>query len=370
MKRVGILTSGGDAPGMNAAIRAAVLVARAHGCQVIGVERGYRGLLEGEFVELGPGDVAAILREGGTVLGSARCPEFLAAETRGQARTRLRERGLEALLVIGGNGSLAGALALSDAEEAAASGPPAPAVIGVPASIDNDIGLTRMAIGVDTALNTIVEACDKIADTASAHHRAFLIEVMGRECGYLAMAAYVAVGADLVLFPEAAQREEALVASVIQAIRASGQRAKHGRVIVIVAEGVPITTHRLKELVDAHMIDERKRGGPAPVETRVTVLGHVVRGGRPSAFDRLLASRLGNAAVRALLAGKNRMMAAWMPALDLVGQAGERSVVDPHCWLVDMKAVMAETKRLLDGTSPAVAWRAQAMNEALDAMLL
>jgi 6-phosphofructokinase 1 len=205
MKTIGVLTSGGDAPGMNAAIRAITLIGLSRGVRVVGVERGYRGLMQGEFRELGAADVGGILREGGTVLGSARCEEFLQPEARAEARARMAERRVEGLIVVGGNGSLAGAHALSDPKEAGAGGV---RVIGLPASIDNDIGVTRMAIGVDTAVNTIVDACDKIADTASAHHRTFFVQVMGRQCGYLAMAAYVASGADVVLFPEAGKTKD------------------------------------------------------------------------------------------------------------------------------------------------------------------
>ena len=347
---------------MNAAIRAVALIGRAQGLEVVGVERGYRGLLDGAFRDLSPADVGGILREGGTVLGSTRCPEFLTPEARAQARQRLRDSGLDGVVVIGGNGTLAGGHALGDQKEDAA----APAVVAVPASIDNDIGLTRMAIGVDTAVNTIVDACDKILDTASAHDRTFLVEVMGRQCGYLAMSAYVATGANYVLFPEEGVQADALVDSVVRAITVARQRRKSSRALIIVAEGVPIAIQDLKERVDQKLASS----GDGPVETRVTVLGHVVRGGRPSGFDRILAGRLGNVAVRALVAGHRDKMASWLPAVDLTGGEGVRPAEDPHCALIDTDAALRETQRLLDGTSPAVSWRARAVHEIEEAMLL
>jgi 6-phosphofructokinase 1 len=365
-KRLAILTSGGDAPGMNAAVRAATLIALSQGYEVFGVQRGYRGLVEGDLTPLGPGDVASILREGGTMLGSARCLEFLERPARDRARAHLAERGIDQLLVIGGNGSLTGALAISDPEEAGG----AVRVAGIPASIDNDIGLTGLAIGVDTAMNTIVEAMDKIADTATAHRRTFIVEVMGRDCGYLAMTAAIAGGADGVLFPEASRSEDEIVAAIVKTIRSVRAKPhKPRRVIVIKAEGVQIPVERLKERVD----DELRSGARDPsdeVESRVTVLGHVVRGGRPSAFDRLLASRLANVAVRSLISGQTRKMAAWMPPADLPEECGERSEADPYCWVVDLTAALAETESLLSGASPLARWRAGVFEDIEDVLLL
>ncbi|MEO1338386.1 MAG: 6-phosphofructokinase, partial [Myxococcota bacterium] len=195
MKRVALLTSGGDAPGMNAAIRAATLLALHQGVEVFGVRRGYRGLVENDLIALKPGDVARIIREGGTILGSTRCLEFHQREVRDRARAHLAERGIDSLVVIGGNGSLTGMQALIDPNESDGQ----LKAIGIPASIDNDVGVTRLAIGVDTAINTIVEACDKLSDTASAHNRAFIVEVMGRQSGYLAMTSAIASAANAVL---------------------------------------------------------------------------------------------------------------------------------------------------------------------------
>src|SRR5204862_6374434 len=264
---------------------------RAQGAEVFGIERGYRGLLDDAIAPLGPGDVGRILREGGTILGSARCKEFHQREVRDRARAVLARRGIDGLLVIGGNGSLTGALRLADRDEL--GGQPL-AIAGVPASIDNDLALTGMCIGVDTAMNTIVEAVDKIADTATAHDRTFIIEVMGRDCGYLAMPSAIAVGADLALFPESGKPEQAIVDQIVQTVLTVRSRSRRSRrVIIIKAEGVAIATDKLKTEVDARLRDNSPNADPSGIETRVTVLGHVVRGGRPSAFDRLLASRLG-----------------------------------------------------------------------------
>jgi 6-phosphofructokinase 1 len=369
MKRIAILTSGGDAPGMNAAIRAAALVGRALGAEVLGCERGYRGMLDDAFVPLGPADVAGILREGGTVLGSARCKEFHERAVRDRARGVLAAREIDGLVVIGGNGSLTGARALADASELGGGRPLA--VIGVPASIDNDLALTGLAIGVDTAMNTIVEACDKIADTATAHDRTFIIEVMGRDCGYLAMTSAIAVGADLALFPEAGKPEAAIVEQIVQAVLAVRKRQKRARkVLVVKAEGVSVPVDRIKTLVDERLAALDPDAERAAIETRVTVLGHVVRGGRPSAFDRLIGSRLANVAVRALLAGRTHEMAAWMPPNDLTPVGGVRSADDPYCWLVGLDAVLAETKRQLEGNSALARWRNVAFGQIEDALLL
>lgn len=353
---------------MNAAIRAATLIGRAAGAEVYGVERGYRGLVEGAFVPLGPGDVQGILREGGTILGSARCKEFHERAVRDRARAELAERGIEGLVVIGGNGSLTGASLLGSSAEA---GDAAPHVVGIPASIDNDIGLTGLAIGVDTAMNTIVEAVDKIADTATAHDRTFIVEVMGRDCGYLAMTSAIAAGADLAVFPEAGRSEDAVLTAIVDTVMAvRGRSRRHRRAIVIKAEGVQVPVDKLKARVDAALRERLGSEDPGAIETRVTVLGHVVRGGRPSAFDRLLGSRLANVAVRALLEGKSHRMAAWMPPVELPEETAVRSRFDPYCWLVDLGAALAETDNLLQGRSPLARWRAGVFDELEDAMSL
>ncbi len=367
-KRIGILTSGGDAPGMNAAIRATTLVGRALGAEILGIERGYRGLLDDAIMPLGPADVGSILRDGGTMLGSARCKEFHEREVRDRARAILAARQIDGLIVVGGNGSLTGALKLADPEEL---GGATLRVIGIPASIDNDLGLTGLSIGVDTAMNTIVEACDKIADTATAHDRTFIVEVMGRDCGYLAMTSAIAVGADLALFPEAGRPESEIVEQIVETVLAVRSRTRKARrTIIIKAEGVAIPIERLKAMVDARLAERLPGVEAAAIETRVTVLGHVVRGGRPSAFDRLLGSRLANVAVRALIAGVTHKMAAWMPPVELPDEIAQRSPADPYCWLVDLAAVLVETENLLKGRSPLARWRAGAFDDIEDALLL
>jgi 6-phosphofructokinase 1 len=370
MKRIAVMTSGGDAPGMNAAIRAATLIGKAAGADIVGIERGYRGLLDDAVVPLGPSDVAGILREGGTILGSARCKEFHQREVRDRARGVLAKREVDGLIVIGGNGSLTGALHLADPAEIGGGRPLK--IVGVPASIDNDLGLTGLSIGVDTAMNTIVEACDKIADTATAHDRTFIVEVMGRDCGYLAMTSAIAVGADLALFPEAGKPESEIVDQIVETVLAirTRQTRRARRVIIIKAEGVQMQVDKLKTEVDARLRERSPDAEPSAIETRVTVLGHVVRGGRPSAFDRLLGSRLANVAVRALLANVTHKMAAWMPPVELPEEVGTRSPYDPYCWLVDLGAVLAETENLLKGRSPLARWRAGAFEEIEDALLL
>jgi 6-phosphofructokinase 1 len=364
--RIGILTSGGDAPGMNAAIRAATIVALSLGHEPVGIRHGYRGLINGEIEPLDALMVADVLRRGGTMLQSARCPEFHEPMVRETARHILSDAGVDGLIAIGGNGSLTGALHMSDPKEA---GDWPVRVIGIPASIDNDIALTSLSIGVDTAMNTIVEACDKIADTASAHDRVFLIEVMGRECGYLAMTSAVASGADMVLFPEADRTEEELVEAVVEAVLAVRHRGGTQKVIAIKAEGIATPSDRLKQLVDAGL-EQRTGESGSEVETRVTVLGHVVRGGRPSAFDRLLGSRLANVAVRSLAEGAHRQMVAWQPPIDATAGLGERSVYDPYCYLMPLDSVIEATRMLLEGQSPLARWRATIFDDLEDVFLL
>ncbi len=366
-KTIAILTSGGDAPGMNAAIRAATMVAVAKGHRMLGIRHGYRGLLDGQIGPLSTDDVHLILREGGTILHSARSRRFHEAEERSKAREVLTQHGVDGLIAIGGNGTLTGLTRLSDVDEC---GDWPIQCIGIPASIDNDIALTGLAIGVDTAMNTIVEACDRIADTASAHGRTFIIEVMGRDSGYLAMTSAIASGANMVLFPEAARTEEDLVSSIVKTILTVRERHRENqKVVAIKAEGVPTPTERLKALVDAQLC-EATGEEHEDIETRITVLGHVVRGGRPSAFDRLLGSRFGNVAVRAVLAGEHRKMVSWLPPMDLPEGCGSRSPADPYCYLVDLPTVLTATKELLEGQSPLARWRTTAFDDLEDVFLL
>lgn len=374
--KIAVLTSGGDAPGMNAAIRAVTMVSLALGHEPVGVRRGYQGLIEGRLAPLELADVVDGLRQGGTLLQSARCPQFHDPAVRGTARRVLTENGVDGLVVIGGNGSLTGALHMSDPDEA---GDWPVQVIGIPASIDNDIALTSLSIGTDTAMNTIVEACDKIADTAGAHDRVFIVEVMGRDCGYLALTGAVASGADMVLFPEAGRSEDELVNAVVDSVVAVRARNGTRKVIAIKAEGIDTPTERLKELIDVRLrhlaatstgpTGNGRSEAAEDVETRVTVLGHIVRGGRPSAFDRLLGSRMGNVAVRALADGAHRQMVAWQPPID-AGALGSRSAHDPYCYLMPLDVTLAATGELLQGQSPLARWRATIFDDMQDLFLL
>jgi 6-phosphofructokinase 1 len=284
--RIGVLTSGGDAPGMNAAIRAVVRQAIYLGHEVRGIRRGYQGLLDGQSVALRLSSVADIIKLGGTILHTARCPALLTAEGRATALQELQRLNIDGLVVIGGDGSLRAAARLYE------DGFP---VVGVPASIDNDIPGTDNALGFDTAINIVVEAMDRLRDTASAHERVFVIEVMGRDSGAIALSAGLAGGAEAILVPEVATDLDAIAERLIRS-RARGKRHS----LVVVAEGA---------------------GGASPVaeglarrtgyEVRMTILGHLQRGGPPSAGDRILGSEFGTHAVEALLDGRSGIMVGW-----------------------------------------------------------
>ena len=283
MHRIAVLTSGGDAPGMNAAIRAVVRTGLAQGWQVFGVEHGYQGLLNSNLKPLGARDVGGIMQHGGTVLGSARSPDFQTETGRRKAWRVLNEHAIDALVVIGGNGSQTGAHALWR------MGFP---VVGVASTIDNDLYGSDVTIGVDTALNIALEAIDRLKVTASSHHRAFLVEVMGRACGYLALMAGIAGGAEAVIIPEVEVDPEAVAAELCAAYERGKPHA-----LVVVAEGAHYNAEGLLQYFETN----RERLG---FELRATILGHVQRGGTPSAFDRLLATRLGAAAVDSLAKGQ------------------------------------------------------------------
>jgi 6-phosphofructokinase 1 len=288
IRRIGVLTSGGDGPGLNPCIRAVTRTAISMGVEVMGIERGYTGLISGEFAPFDARSVGGIIGKGGTILGTTRLPEFKELKHQRRALRTLNQHAVDGLVVIGGNGSLSGALALHKL------GFP---TIGVPGTIDNDVGGTDIAVGVDTTLNTVLDAIDKIKDTASSHQRAFLIEVMGRDCGYLALMSGIAGGAEMILIPEIATPLE----DVAETLTDAYVRGKsHG--IVIVAEGYKPGTQAV-----LNYLEERKE--ELGFHMRVTVLGHVQRGGAPSAFDRILGTRLGAAAVQGLLEGKSGYVA-------------------------------------------------------------
>ncbi len=285
MQRIAVMTSGGDAPGMNPAIRAVVRTAVSKGVEVYGVRQAFAGLLAGDFERMTSRDVSGIMQRGGTILQTARNQEFTTPQGQKRALRRLNEHGIEGLIVIGGDGSLRGAQALHEL------GFP---VVGVPGSIDNDIWGTNMSIGVDTALNTILDAVDKLRDTASSHERCFLLEVMGRNCGYLATMGGILGGAEFIVIPERPTTLEE-IGRILEDAYMRGKSHAMG----IVAEGANLKTHEIAEYLENHEVG---------FEVRVTVLGHVVRGGKPSAFDRLLATRMGVAAVEHLLAGDTGVM--------------------------------------------------------------
>ena len=288
MKRIAVLTSGGDAPGMNAAIRAVVRTGIGKGWEVYGVSQGYEGLINGRMNLMGARDVGGILQKGGTVLGSARSSEFRTEDGQIKAIRRLNESGIEGLIVIGGNGSQTGAYALSKL------GFP---VVGVASTIDNDLYGSEMTIGVDTALNIALEAIDRLKTTATSHQRAFLLEVMGRGCGYLALMASIAGGAEACVIPEVETDPEEL-AQILQ----SAYRRGKAHAIIVVAKGATYNAAKLDEYFQAH----KDRLG---FDLRMTILGHVQRGGTPSAFDRILASRLGAAATDYMAHGEYGVLA-------------------------------------------------------------
>lgn len=356
---IGVLTSGGDAPGMNAAIRAVTKVAASRGLPVWGIRDGFDGLIDGTFRpltrevarsgRLSPlADVEHSGGQGGTILGSARSPRFYTREGRAQAAATMKDYSLQGVVVIGGNGSMEGVHNLA-AEHGVS-------LVGIPASIDNDIGLTREALGVDTALNTIVDACDRISDTARSHHRAFIVEVMGRNSGYLAMAAAVATAADGVLLPEQSRSEGEVVSSVVKALEDSFAASRDKtRVLILKAEGVTVSTEELVARV-------RELIGTTDVEVRATILGHLVRGGNASFRDRLLAGRFGLVAVNALLDGHTDVMTGW----NLEGPGVATS--DSWIKLFPIKDVLEETQALLDGSSPVTMDRVRRM-EAIQGVL-
>jgi 6-phosphofructokinase 1 len=290
MKRIGVLTSGGDNPGLNPCIRAVVRMGIHLGLEVMGIRRGYAGLINGEIDAMDARSVGGIIGHGGTILGTARCPEFYEPKGRKEALRSLNRSGIDGLITIGGNGSLTGALELWRLDFP---------TMGVPGTIDNDVNGTDISIGVDTALNTILDAIDKIKDTASSHNRAFLIETMGRNSGYLAMASGVAGGAELVLCPEV----ETTLEEITRTIEDAYIRGK-SHCIIVVAEGWKPGTQALAKQLREH---QEELG----FSVRVTQLGHVQRGGAASAFDRLLATRLGAAAARELAAGNAGNMVGW-----------------------------------------------------------
>jgi len=290
MKTIGVLTSGGDAPGMNPAIRAVVRTALQHGCHVLGINNGYDGIFDADFTKLTAPLPPGMIDRGGTILQSSRCKRMYTPEGVDIARAKLQETGIHGLVVIGGDGSLTGA------RELALRGMP---VVGIPASIDNDMAGTEMAIGVDTAANTIMELIDRIRDTARSHRRCFLIEVMGRNSGYLALTTAISCGAEVAVIPEYFYNMERIVALLDQRYQKTRDNS-----IIVLAEGVCNSATFISRMKEANGGKEFNQ------EVRETVLGHVQRGGSPTQFDRMLGSRFGEMAVLGLLAQETGCMTA------------------------------------------------------------
>ena len=323
MQRIAVLTSGGDAPGMNAAIRAVTRAALAQGWEVYGVRNGYVGLITDTLEPLHARDVGGIIQRGGTVLGSARSVQFMEPAGQSQALAHLRRRGIDALIVIGGNGSQTGASVLSKAGFA---------VVGVGSTIDNDLTGTDVTIGVDTAVNITLEAIDRLRTTGSSHQRAFLVETMGRNCGYIALMAGIAGGAEVIAIPES----EVQPHEVATRLRAAYERGKT-HALVVVAEGA---RHGAREMMQ-HFSEHRDTIG---FGLRVTTLGHVVRGGVPTAADRVLATRLGAAAIDQFARGAHGVLVGLrggeIVTTPLTEVAGKTKAVDGA--LLDLARVLAQ----------------------------
>lgn len=288
IKTIAVLTSGGDAPGMNAAIRSVVRTCAHYNIKCIGIYRGFQGLIEGDFIELGPRTVANIIHKGGTILKSSRSKDFMTSEGRKKAFQNLKNSSIDAMVVIGGDGTFRGSEVLINEFNFP--------IIGIPGTIDNDIFGTTYSLGFDTAINTVIEAIDKIRDTAISHNRLFFVEVMGRDAGHIALNTGVGAGAEEIIIPEENYGLERLLDS-LENSRKSGKSSS----IVVIAEGEKTGKNifELKEYVETHLPD---------YDVRVTVLGHIQRGGSPSCFDRVLASKFGVKAVESLLEGKSNVM--------------------------------------------------------------
>ncbi|CAM3890172.1 6-phosphofructokinase [Flavobacterium cucumis] len=288
IKKIGVLTSGGDSPGMNAAIRAVVRACAYYNVECVGIYRGYQGMIEGDFKDMGPRDVKNIINKGGTILKSARSADFRTKEGRKLAYDNLTAAGIDSFVVIGGDGSFTGAEIFNEEYKFP--------VIGIPGTIDNDIYGTSHTLGYDTALNTVIDAIDKIRDTANSHNRLFFVEVMGRDAGHIALNAGIGAGAEEILIPE----EDFGLERLVESLKRSKDSGKTSS-IVVVSEGDKIgkNVFELKDYIEENMPE---------YDVRVSVLGHMQRGGSPSCFDRVLASRLGVKAVETLLEGKSNFM--------------------------------------------------------------
>lgn len=322
MRKIALFTSGGDAPGMNAAIRAVTRAAIANNLEVVGIRHGYKGMIDGDFIALKASDVSGIIQLGGTVLKTARSEEFMTVEGRQKAYRHLKNASIDAVVVIGGDGSFTGALVMSQEYNVS--------FVGIPGTIDNDMYGTEYTIGYETALNSVVEAVDKIRDTARSHGRIFFVEVMGRDAGLLALNSGVACGAEVILIPELKEQE-----SELECFLEQGYKDKDTSGIIIVAEG--------DETGGAMKIAEAVRKIHPELDVRVSILGHIQRGGSPTAKDRVNATRMGVAAVEALLEGRKGIM---------IGLANEQIVHVPFDKAVKMNhsidAGLVEIQRLMN----------------------
>ena len=320
IKNIGVLTSGGDSPGMNAAIRAVVRASLYYNLKVTGILRGYEGLIQADFIPMEGKSVANIIQRGGTILKTARCDAFRTPEGRKLAHKNLLESDIDALIVIGGDGTFTGADLFSKEFNFP--------VIGLPGTIDNDLAGTDFTIGYDTAINTVVNAVDKIRDTAESHDRLFLVEVMGRDSGLIALRSGIGVGAEAIMIPEAQMGVEDLIKRI-----ETGRKDKASK-IIIVAEG--------DEAGGAYVVGEALKEKFPNSDIRISVLGHIQRGGKPSCMDRVLASRLGVAAVEGLLEGKTDVM---------VGQINREIVFTPFAQTIkhiDAQAISPAWLRLVE----------------------
>ena len=313
IKNVGILTSGGDAPGMNAAIRAITRSAIYNNLNVVGIRRGYYGLVFNDMVPFDSGSVSNIIQQGGTILKTARCKEFISDEGRFEAYKNLCAQAIDALVVIGGDGTLRGARIFAEENDIP--------IVALPGTIDNDLGGTDITIGYDTALNTIIEAVDKIRDTATSHERLFFVEVMGHMAGYLALNGAIASGAEAAIIPE----RETEIDQLAELVRRGFRKSKNSA-IVLVAEN-PATG-------GAFGLAQRIKEEFPEYDARVTILGHLQRGGSPTAADRILASRMGAEAINALMAGQRNVM---------IGSQNGRMVYTPFMMAVTQKKPIKET---------------------------
>ena len=310
INKIAVLTSGGDSPGMNAAIRSVVRTCAYHKIECVGIYRGYQGMIEGDFIPMGPRTVHNIINKGGTILKSARSKEFMTPEGRKKAYEQLQKAGVEGFVVIGGDGSFTGAEIFNKEFKFP--------VMGIPGTIDNDIFGTSHTLGYDTALNTVIDCIDKIRDTASSHNRLFFVEVMGRDAGHIALNAGIGGGAEEILIPE----EELGLERLLESLKKSKAAGKSSSIVVI-AEGDKIgkNVFELKDYVEANLPE---------YEIRVSVLGHMQRGGAPSCYDRVLASRLGVKAVECLMEGKSNFM---------VGMLNDKVTITPL-----LQAIKGESK--------------------------